>query len=97
MAKEISISQALTWMKTLKARHSELISLRDDNKNKNIYWRENKEDYIKEPTYDIRHLDKLVSRLALEIRRLDDAIKYVNASTDVPDYTCDESVLGEIK
>ncbi len=52
---------------------------------------------VETPIYDVKHLDKMISRVALEIRRLDDAVKVTNASTIVNNYSKDESILGELE
>jgi len=91
----MTISEALGWIKTLKARHSELVNLRDQNS-----WRETRrlganadKEVTQEPTYDVKELDRGVAKIAREIRRLDEAIKKTNATTEVTSYTKDESVL----
>jgi len=95
---EITISQGLAWKNTLKERHRELVSLRDRNSATTTRrWGETKDDIIETPIYDVKHLDKMIGRLALEIRRLDDAIKVTNASALVVGYDKDESILGELE
>ena len=49
-----------------------------------------------EPTYDVVSLDRLVSQVAAERRRLDSAIKATNARVKVYGYEMDEAVLGEL-
>lgn len=95
---EISLSQALAWRKILATRHSELQTLRNENsaKEKRFYGATDRE-VIKEPLYDPKKLDKLITRIALEIRRLDDAVKATNASTKVEGYSQDDGVLGELE
>jgi len=41
---------------------------------------------VDEPTYDVVDLDKKISRLAREIRKLDSAIKTTNALTEISNY-----------
>lgn len=95
---EITISQGLAWKNTLKERHRELVSLRDSNSvTRTRRWGETKDDVIETPVYDVKHLDKMVGRLALEIRRLDDAIKVTNASALIVGYAKDENILGELE
>ncbi len=95
---EITISQGLSWKNTLKERHRELVSLRDANSStRTRRWGETKDDVVETPIYDVKHLDKMISRVALEIRRLDDAVKVTNASTIVIDYAKDEGILGELE
>lgn len=94
----ITLSQGLTWMNTLKERHRELVSLRNENSMERIQrWGETKEDVIRKPVYDVKSLDKIISRLSLEIRKLDDAIKTTNATVNIQGYTRDDSVLGELE
>jgi hypothetical protein len=98
MGQEITLSQGLTWMNTLKDRYKELIELRNRNSSDRIRrWGETKEDVIEKPVYDVKHLDKMVNRLALEIRKLDDAIKTTNANINVINYEKDDSILGELE
>jgi hypothetical protein len=94
----MTINEALVWMKTLRERHTELVSLRNENSRTVTRYRGlggDKEDKI-EPTYDVRTLDRQVTRLALEIRKLDLQIKATNAVTQVVGYTPDDNVLGEL-
>lgn len=94
----INLSQALAWRKTLVARHAELVQLRNENsaKSRRFYGNTDREE-IREPTYDAKKLDKLITRLATEIRRLDDAVKATNAATEVIGYEQDDSILGELE
>jgi len=94
---EITLSQGLAWMKTLRVRHSELVALRDRNSSERIRrWGETKEDIVEKPVYDVKGLDKMINRLALELRRLDDAMKVTNAKTIVENYKRDDEILGEL-
>jgi hypothetical protein len=56
-----------------------------------------KQEKITEPVYDVKHLDNLVTKVAIEIRKLDEAIKTTNAVTEVLGYQKNELVLGEVK
>jgi len=95
---EITLSQGLAWMKTLRERHNELVTLRDRNSaERTRRWGETKEDVIEKPIYDVKELDRMINRVALEIRRLDDAVKVTNAMTIIKDYKRDDEVLGELK
>jgi hypothetical protein len=97
MEEKITLSQGLSWMKTLKDRHNELISLRNENSTEKVQrWGETKEDIVRKPVYDVKELDKLISRLALEIGRLDDAIKTTNSTVKIKGYIKDESILGSV-
>ena len=94
---EISINQGLAWLSTLKERHSELVGLRNQNSSTRIRrWGETKEDVVEKPTYNVVELDALIGKIALEISRLDDAIKTTNAETTILNYEKDESVLGQL-
>ena len=94
---EITLSQGLSWMKTLRVRHNELVALRDRNSAERIRrWGETKEDIVEKPVYDVKVLDKIINRLALELRRLDDAMKVTNAKTIVENYKRDDEILGEL-
>jgi len=46
--------------------------------------------------YDIKVLDKAVTRVAREIRLLDQALKSTNAKTVIDAYNQDDAVLGEL-
>lgn len=95
MKKKITISEGLGWLKTLKARHTELIQLRNANS------AETTTDYngkttTRVPTYDAKELDKRIAVLAREIRLCDSAIKATNSSTPVKEYEMDDDVLAEL-
>jgi len=94
---EITLSQGLAWMKTLRVRHNELVALRDRNSAERIRrWGETKEDIVEKPVYDVKELDKIINKLALELRRLDDAMKVTNAKTIVENYKRNDEILGEL-
>ena len=46
--------------------------------------------------YDVKALDKAVTRVAREIRLLEQAMKATNAKTPVEGYEQDDAVLGEL-
>jgi hypothetical protein len=46
--------------------------------------------------YDVKVLDRLVTRVAREIRLLEQALKATNARTTVDAYDQDDAVLGEL-
>lgn len=94
---KISISNALGWRKSLQERHSELVSLRNQNsaREHRIYGQTDKEKTI-EPLYDVIALDKAITVVAREMRKLDEAIKNTNMGTTVADYDRDDAVLGEL-
>lgn len=49
-----------------------------------------------EPVYDVKGLDRIVTRVAREIRLLEQALKATNARTMVEAYDQDDGVLGEL-
>lgn len=91
----MNISQGMGWMKTLKERHNELLNLRNENA-KRVTRLLGAKEYVDEPTYDVKALDKLVVAVAKEIRLLDEAIKNTNAITELKGYTKNEDVLGNV-
>ena len=94
---EITLSQGLAWMKTLRVRHNELVVLRDRNSAERIRrWGETKEDIVEKPVYDVKELDRMINKIGLELRKLDDAIKVTNAITTVVNYKRSDEVLGEL-
>lgn len=96
---QITVSEGLGLLKTLKQRHEELKNLRDENANREKRYYGASADKMTErlPVYNVKALDKTVSRLALEIRKLDTAVKAHNATTGLPNYDWDESILGVIE
>lgn len=96
---QITISEALTWKDTLKARSSELIALRNENShNESRYYGANADKVIeKKPVYDAKKLDALIGNIAKEMRLLDNAIKKTNATVNVVGYEQDDAVLGVIE
>ena len=95
---QITINEGLAWLKTLKKRHEELLALRNDNahRERRFYGASADREIVKEPVYDVRALDKHVTRIAREIRLLDQALKATNARTVVERYEQDDTVLGEL-
>jgi hypothetical protein len=94
----ITISQGLGIQKTLEKRHAELVSLRNENANRvRSYIGANADKEItKEPMYDVKALDKMITRLAREQRLLDEGIKQANATLAIPNYEWNDEVLGEL-
>src|SRR5437773_2351856 len=94
----ITISQALSWRKTLTERHSELVNLRNQNAQQEtrFYGANVDKERVFNPLYDVVQLDKLVSNLAREIRTLDEAIKATNVATNVLNYERKDEILGEL-
>ena len=97
MAK-VTISEGIGLLKTLRERHRELIDLRNENsaKEKRFLGMAADKTIERTPTYDVKKLDVLVNSVALEIRRLDMAIKAANTSTQIG-YDWDDSKLGTIE
>jgi len=95
----ITISEALSWKKTLQIRHAELVNLRNQNSTSETrYYGANVDkERIITPVYDIKALDSLVGSLAREMRLLDQAIKKANQVTELESYLQDDSVLGELQ
>jgi hypothetical protein len=96
--KSITINEALIWQKTLSARHSELVSLRNQNSHetKHFFGANADKERLVTPLYDVILLDKAITTLAREIRMLDQALKGTNAVTPVINYFQDDAVLGEL-
>ena len=95
---QITINEGLAWLKTLKKRHEELLALRNDNahRERRFYGASADKEIVKEPVYDVKALDKVVTRVARDIRLLEQALKTTNAKTMVDDYSQDDTVLGEL-
>ena len=89
----MTINEALSYMKLLKLRHSELTALRGDNKSERMYLRE--KEYIDKPLYSVSKIDQMAMKVAKEIRLLDASIKRANAVCPI-DYTPNETVLEEV-
>jgi hypothetical protein len=95
---QITLNEGLAWLKTLKKRHEELIALRDGNA-----YRERRflgvaadKEIVREPVYDVKALDKAVTRVARDIRVLEQALKVTNVKTVIEGYDQDDAVLGEL-
>ena len=95
---QITINEGLAWLKTLKKRHEELIELRNDNahRERRFYGASADKEIVKEPLYDVKVLDRLVTRVAREMRLLEQALKATNAKTVVEAYDQDDAVVGEL-
>jgi len=96
--KEVTINMALGKLKSLHQRHSELCTLRNINARRveRFGYGKDGEKEVSEPTYSAIELDKKISRIAKEIRLLDESIKATNQVTAVKDYLWDDEVLSEI-
>lgn len=90
----MTINEGLALMKTLKARHKELVYLRGETKSERMFMRSEK-DYIEKPVYDVKAVDKMAQGVAKEIRLLDSAIKKANAVTPI-EFTANDSVFEAI-
>jgi hypothetical protein len=70
---QITLNEALAWLKTPKKRHEELIDLRNENAHRERRFLGTAADrgLVKEPVYDVKTLDRAVTRVACEIRLLE--------------------------
>ena len=95
---QITINEGLAWLKTLKKRHEELLALRNDNahRERRFYGASADKEIVKEPIYNVKVLDRLVTGVAREIRLLEQALKATNAKTAIESYEQDDAVLGEL-
>ena len=96
---KISISQGMSWRKILMERHQELVGLRNSNGNRErrLYGANIDKEVIVDPLYDVVALDSMVTRIAREISKLDEAIKTMNQNTIIDGYDRDDAVLGELQ
>ena len=80
---QITTNEGLAWLKTLKKRHEELLALRNDNahRERRFYGASADKEVVKEPVYEVKVLDKLVTRVARDMRLLEQALKTTNAKT----------------
>ena len=97
MAK-ITISEGIGLLKTLKERHDELVGLRNENSYREKRYLGANADKTTErtPVYNVKKLDKLINQVAMELRKLDAAIKAANASMKL-EYEWDEAKLGTVE
>jgi hypothetical protein len=95
---QITINEGLAWLKTLKKRHEELLALRNENahRERRFYGSSADREIVKEPVYEVKVLDRLVTQVAREIRLLEQALKATNAKTMVESYEQNDAVLGEL-
>jgi hypothetical protein len=95
---QITINEGLAWLKTLKKRHEELLALRNDNahRERRFYGASADKEIVKEPIYDVKVLDRRVTRVAREVRLLEQALKSTNAKTTIDGYEQDDAALGEL-
>jgi hypothetical protein len=92
----MTISQGLSWMKTLKERHLEPVGLRNANAHREDRLFGGKQTVKREPVCHVRKPDALVHRVAMEIRRPAEAIKETNSKVEVTGFRMDEAVLGRV-
>lgn len=93
----ITLNEGLAWLKVLRARHAELVQLRNQNSDvETRFYGRDSTPSEKKPVYDIKALDKLIGGVAKEIRLLDTAMKRTNALTPIEGYSQNEDALGEI-
>ncbi len=59
---EITINEGLAWLKTLKKRHEGLLALRNDNAHRERRFYGADKEIVKEPVYDVKVLDRVVTR-----------------------------------
>lgn len=95
----VTVNEALGLLKTLRQRHEELKALRTGNaeRERRFYGATGDKEVVKEPVYSVKSLDRTVNRVALEIRKLDNAIKQHNAVSRLEGYDWNEDVLGVIE
>ena len=93
---QITINEGLAWLKTLKKRHEELLALRNDNahRERRFYGSSADKEIVKEPVYDVKVVDRLVTGVAREIRLLEQALKATNGKTVVESYDQHDAVLS---
>lgn len=96
---KITVSEALSWHKTLISRHAELVALRNQNANSETrYYGANVDkERVITPVYDVKALDRLITGIAREVRLLDQAVKKSNQTVQLTDYLQDDTVLGELQ
>lgn len=94
----ITISEGLSWLKTLKKRQDDLIALRNSNsRTVSTGYGDRAAVVTQTPEYDPKKLDKRITLIARDIRLCESAIKKANATTPLQGYTQDDSVLGELE
>ena len=95
---QITINEGLAWPENAEeaARGAACASKRYVHRERRFYGASADREIVKEPVYDVKALDRLVGRVAREIRLLDQALKATNAKTIVEAYDQDDAVLGEL-
>lgn len=81
----LTINEALIHLKTLRARHAELVGLRNQNSyvETRHYGLGGDKEVKRDPIYDVKALDRNVNGVAQEIRKIEMAIKQANAVTPI--------------
>lgn len=92
----MTISEALTYIKSLKARHSQLMQLQQENSYESTRYAGEKGVVVKTPQYIVKNVDKKINLVAGEIRKLEMAIKKANAITEIS-YQENEDVFSAIE
>jgi len=65
------------------------------NRERRFYGASADKEIVKEPVYDVKVLDRLVTRVAREVRLLEQALA-TNAKTMIDAYEQDDDALGEM-
>ena len=98
----MTINEGLEMLALLKTRIAELNSLRKENTVRDTYYSGSDRSVleVKEPMYDIKKVDKLISKLAKEQRLLQSAIKKTNAVAEIKGFESkklEDFDLGELE
>lgn len=95
----VTINEGLIWLKTLRARHTELVELRNQNSQRETrFYGANADKQIeKTPVYDVKKLDTLITSVAKEIRLCDQAIKRTNSTATLSGFDINEAALGQVE
>jgi hypothetical protein len=85
----MKINEGLAAIKMLSNRIGELQRLRSENASQTSFSNYSSKEVMekREPMYNVKKLDKLISRLSRDMRLLDSAIKTTNSSVDVVGYS----------
>ena len=85
-----------TAEKTLKERHEELIALRQRPPGTPLLRLDRDREIVTELVYDVKALDRAVTRVAREIRLLEQAMRATNARTVIEGYDQNDAVLEKV-
>lgn len=96
---QITVSEGIGLLKTLNQRHAELKALRDENahRERRFFGVGGDKETVKEPVYDVKKLDQTCNQVALQIRKLDNAIKQSNATMTLHGFDWNDAVLGVVE